>query len=455
MLALSAQKNVTPVRQTRSLELRLPDGSRQDKRLVSVLSATTLLGMESKKEGTAVTTTEVYYLPAVKESGYNSDSLVNALIEKGFEIAGVEGDDKFAWAVRGDLAYLLYFATESAATDLYIGSCDRVPGLFGSWPEEAYLQSSHIENNVAETPGQVADSQYPHNLPVSASADPAVKGLPAAGYRFNRSEFDDGWVSSVQVEWVHVARGRVSVYLFYALPYNSDNFTGTGVMDRDYYWDNYVAGRFGAPAKQYRDDGEFVSSMKPRYAEGWGTDPVTGDRSFIAMTLSVAPNSALLTVATAPDEAAMRQLFPKANDKWSSDLTAMSRYNKFAISPGDLSGQWQDGNTATAQWYYVSPAGYEGYAGMTVASSSATFIFNNDATYTSIHNGATGAVGAMSTFQQEYRGSSAISEWAVRLTNRWQGATQAFDAHFQAVAGGRLLYLNDNAGQSYLLVRAK
>jgi hypothetical protein len=40
-------------------------------------------------------------------------------------------------------------------------------------------------------------------------------------------------------------------------------------------------------------------------------------------------------------------------------------------------------------------------------------------------------------------------------TNRYQGKTEKFDAHFQAVRGGRLLFLNDNKGGSYLLVKIK
>ncbi|MCF1751175.1 hypothetical protein [Mariniradius sediminis] len=59
----------------------------------------------------------------------------------------------------------------------------------------------------------------------------------------------------------------------------------------------------------------------------------------------------------------------------------------------------------------------------------------------------------MNTFQQEYKGNSTISNWNVTLTNRYQGKNQQFDAHFQAVKGGRLLYLNNRAGEEYMLVR--
>lgn len=272
----------------------------------------------------------------------------------------------------------------------------------------------------------------------------------SSGFTFSTSNFDDGWTATIQQDRVLVEKGNARVYLFYSVPYNSDNFSGTGLTDRDYYWDNYVAGQFKTTSKQNNDGAEFISSFQPKYVEGWGTDPVSGRRAFVAMTLSVAPNSAQLTVASFPDEASFRQAFPKANDRFASDLAGMTSYNKFAVSAADITGTWQSGGSQMTQWYDAVTGNY---AGATIASSSATFHFYSNGSYTSIHNGATGAVGAMNTFQQEYKGTSAVSNWNIVLTNRYQGKTNTFEAHFQAVRGGRLLYMNDNAGENYLLVK--
>jgi hypothetical protein len=157
----------------------------------------------------------------------------------------------------------------------------------------------------------------------------------------------------------------------------------------------------------------------------------------------------MLTVASSTDEAGFRQTFPKAADRWDSDLVRMSSYNKFAVGTNDLNGTWQSGGSQMTQWYNSITGAY---AGATFASSSATFSFSGN-TYSSIHNGATGAVGAMNTFQQEYKGNATITNWNITMTNRYQGKTQQFDAHFQAVRGGRLLYLNDRSGGEYTLVK--
>jgi hypothetical protein len=304
---------------------------------------------------------------------------------------------------------------------------------------QAQKTTAKIENNAA---GKVPMNEANHQT--------SAVNMNHKGYTFSISNFDDGWVSQIHSDWVLAERNNCRVYLYFAVPYNSDHFTGTGIMDRDYFWDNYVAKQFKITTKQYKDDGEFISSLKPKYVEGRGMDPETGENRFIAMTLSVAPNTAQITVASFPDEASLRQTFPNANGKFTSDLTEMSRYNKFAIDINDLAGTWQSGGSQMLQWY----DGITGaYAGATMAASSATFTFSNAGTYSSTHNGATGAVGAMNTFQQEYKGASAISNWNIQLTNRYRGETGNFDAHFQAVRGGRLLYLNNNAGENYLLVK--
>ena len=285
-----------------------------------------------------------------------------------------------------------------------------------------------------------------------AVAAPAAPAPSPSGFQFTTSNFGDGWRASVQPDWVLVEKGPIRVYLHYAVPYEASRFSGTGVVDRDFYWNEVVGRQFQVTATAYRDEGEAVSSLKPKYVEGWGVDRGTGEQRFLAMVLGVAPNAAQVTLASTPDESSMRRAFPKAHDRWASDLLAMSRFNKFAVGPGDLVGTWQSGGSQTTQWYDARTGAY---AGATLAASSATFEFAPGGTYRSVHNGATGAVGAMSTFQQEYRGKYQVSNWSVTATNRWKGETHTFDAHLQAVRGGRLLYLNDGRGGSYLLVRTR
>jgi hypothetical protein len=299
-----------------------------------------------------------------------------------------------------------------------------------------------------------ATFKKPAAKPLAPKENPAVKPAPGKqdGYAFSTTNFDDGWTSVIQDEWVLTTKGNTKVYIYYALPFDVNYFTGTGRVERDFYWDTYVAKQFQVLQKQYRDDGEVIGNLKPKYVEGTATDPQTGETRFIAMRLSIAPNTAYLIIASAPDEATMRQQFPKANNPYRSDLAGMDSYNKFAVAASDLTGQWRDGNTSTMHWAYVTPSGYEGYAGMTFAATASTFTFNGNGTYSSTHKGATGAVGAMSTFQQAYKGKSTVANWSVTLTNRFNGKTDVFNASFEIIKGGRILHLA-GGGQTYNLLK--
>ena len=357
----------------------------------------------------------------------------------------------FQYQNKNHAAILLTLAKgQTKMSSVFISNTVKYQADFENFGSSLAFGNSTTNSNK-QKPGtsEKASSVIP---PVQQENKPVPPSLSNGNFQYTTSNFEDGWTATIQNDWVLVEKGDARVYLYYAVPYNSDNFSGTGVMDRDYYWDNYIAQQFNITSKQYNDAGEFVSSLKPKYVEGWGTDPVNGSKRFLAMSLSVSPNSAQLTVASYPDESSFRQAFPKANDKYTSDLTAMNRYNKFAIGQSDFLGTWQSGGSQMTQWYDAITGAY---AGATIASSSATFSFYPDGIYSSIQNGATGAVGAMNTFQQEYKGSNTVSNWNMVLTNRWQGKTHNFDSHYQAVRGGRLLYLNNNAGEDYLLVRIK
>lgn len=347
-------------------------------------------------------------------------------------------------------------ATEPAAqADLRTIAAAAFEVLLGVRPELVDIGNEGLKLAAGVEEALAAPAVSPAGpAPTQASENPVSSQPANSGYRFTTSNFDDGWASTVQDDYVLATKGDNSVYLLFQVPYDASRFSGTGLRDAEYYWDNYVTRYFTTHSKRFNDGGSI--GLRPPYMEGNATEKRTGRACFVGMYLLIVPNATRLVIGTAPDEPAFRALYPKANEVFgTSDLGAMERYNKLAVGPGDVVGKWQEGGTNAAQWYYTSPSGYEGYAGMTAAATSATFIFNSNGTYTSIHNGATGAVGSMNTFQQEYKGNYNVTNWSIVATNRWRGETDTFDASFVAVKGGRILQLNNGAGQKYSLVRVR
>lgn len=159
-------------------------------------------------------------------------------------------------------------------------------------------------------------------------------------------------------------------------------------------------------------------------------------------------------LAVAPDEQTLRNTFPKAENQFESDLAAMNGYNKFAVTLKDLQGRWTGGGTTAANYYNA----YTGaYAGMGAVAMSDRFEFMANGDYTSRHQGASGMVGSMSTYSQDYKGKATVTDWSTVLTNRFKGATTNFNAWFEAVQGGVVLHLQDSqySGLKFDLVRER
>jgi hypothetical protein len=123
---LIAQKNVVPADQISSLDLKLPDGSRQDKRFLSKTAAAALLQTEVNDQGITLGEVEVYLLPPNSKSGFDGDVLVENLEKSGFKIFPTE-DQKMAWVIREESCFLIYFSTDNEETGFYLARSNSTP----------------------------------------------------------------------------------------------------------------------------------------------------------------------------------------------------------------------------------------------------------------------------------------------------------------------------------------
>lgn len=277
---------------------------------------------------------------------------------------------------------------------------------------------------------------------------------PAANndYAFNTTNFDDGWVSTVQEDYILVKKKNIKVYLSFIERFDESQYSGTGLEKRNHYWDTYVSKFFFTGQKKLSNGGA-LTDYSADFIEGWATDKITGEKRYIAMILNIIAYTGTLSViiASAPDEQQLKQQFPKADLKFNNDLLPMYSYNKFAVGKNDLVGKWSNSGGGTMNWYSTTTGQNVGATGAVTAD---VFQFNTNNTYTSEHKGATGWVGSMNTYQQKYNGAYTVSNWQVVATKRWDGKTETFDAWFEVIKGGRILKLK-NKGMEYSLVKVK
>jgi hypothetical protein len=454
-LPVMAQKKIVPASKSAYTGISLPAGTMEDKRLLSTVSAALFLEEESKKVNVKITTAEVFQLPPKETSGFSADKLKDALRQAGWIIFPVEGAADYGWLQKGDRYLMYYFSAQAKGFDLYFGEADKPPVLAGNTPLTTGQQDSGNPSGSGSSgqPTKVTISNEASAAEVITASktdaqrkeEPAKPESKTESYTFSTTNWDDGWVSTIEADKVVVTKCSIRVHLYYPLAHD-DVSRRAG---RDYYWDTYLTKEFRILSKQYRDQ-DYI--LQPPYIEGLAIDPKTGRNCFLAYFVTSSNGMMFPVVALAPNEQTFRQTFPKAENEYQSDLAAMSRYNRFAVALPDLLGKWIGGGSAAMNYYNA----YTGsYAGMGAVSKSDEFEFRADGTYSSKHQGAYGMVGSMNTYSQSYIGKATVTNWEIVMTNRFDNKTETFHAWFEAVRGGRVLHLVNKqyTGSGYNLVK--
>ncbi len=442
---LFSQKKVIPADKSQLTEIALPAESKQDKRTLIVLAARGLLQMEAKKNAIQIGDVEVFTLPAAGKSEYSTDELIEDLEKCGWQIEPMGTDDRYAWLRKENNIVLAYFEIGKKNTSLYFGQAKNNPVIIN---QNTTINDPPSENVTTLMTGNENQSETTENLSgESNTPNPPVNTVPT-GFTFSTTNWDDGWVSTIQSNKVVITKGNVKVYIYFPVQHDEKSRS----QGRDYYWDNFIAKEFRIQTKQYQDKGEVISALKPRYIEGKAIDPATGKNCFLGFHVTSASGIMYPTLVVAPDAATLWATFPKANDLNNSDISVMRNYNKFAIAQSDLTGTWKGGDFGAMNYF----SAYSGnYQGMGAVAMSDEFTFNADGTYSSKHPGASGMVGSMQTYSENYKGKATVSNWEIILPGRYRGETSTYHAYFEIVDGGRVLHLQDKqySGMKYALVR--
>jgi hypothetical protein len=106
-------------------------------------------------------------------------------------------------------------------------------------------------------------------------------GAPVGGRASGDATSRNGDDSSYFLVAVVAEKQGVRVYLYHGLPYDASQFSGTGLTERDHYWDTVVARDFAVSSKQERNHN--IIGMKPKYLEGGATDRATGAYRFLML----------------------------------------------------------------------------------------------------------------------------------------------------------------------------
>ena len=444
-----SQSKIVPVSKSEITGIELPAGSKKDNRLLVTSVAKTVLQMKAEEIAmTAEDQVEVFILPPASGNQV-IEQVKMAAIKAGWEIHPIANETAYITLTNKERTILMCLQSQKKETSLYLSPVNAVPA-------KAEESKTVVAQSEVQPPQQVQETVTPviaaKPEPVKDVLTPVVetktvtKESTPDGFTFNTINFDDGWTSTIAPDYVQVAKGNLLVLLYYTSEI-TDEMRYSNLEFSEIVWNKLVVPNYTVKSAVRLQ--ESVTFFRTYFIEGDVVDPKTGKSLYLALNVLV--NSGIITpvLAIAPDKNSYLQQFPEPKL-----LGNMVGYNRFAVGPKDVVGDWTESSGSSVNLYSTTTGNY---AGMNYASSSHSFKFNGDGTYSSKHSGASGVYGTTTFFTQEYKGKLTVNNWDLSLTNRFKDATDDFHAWFEVVRGGRILHLQNKtaSGIQYNLVRVK
>ena len=444
----NAQKKLIPVTQSALTGISLPAGTKQDKRFLSEASAKALLEIESKKAGADIKNTEVFYLPAVSVGNFTDDSLVTLISNLGWNIAPVQGDNKFVWLQKDGRSIITYFSMDKKETQLYFGESATAPNISMAGTNNPPSNNNTTYSDPTPPPVPTVQSGNPVQTPPPAIVDQSASNSSVNnGITISTTNFDDGWSATPEAEWVKLKRNEFSVFLHYAISLPDDLRSSSVDPILDYFWNLLIAPRYNFQTVAKRP---FETSYNQIYfMEADVTDKSSGASAHVGFRIYINSGIASCVEIVAPSKSSYDSQFPDV-----TNIDPLPGYNKFAITLTDIMGEWKESSGGFAQYYNMYSGNYAGMYGVSIASQ---LFLNTDETYRFEHKGASGMAGSQTFFSEKYAGKYSVNGyWTLTLTEN-DGKISEYTAFYKAVKNGRVLYLQNKkySGQEYYLVKTK
>jgi hypothetical protein len=437
-----AQKKIVPVAQSSVSGISLPNGSKQDGRFLSEIAAKTLFEMETKKAGTTVSKVEVLVLPA--ESGFSSDSLLTQLGNLGFTVQPHETDNKYAWLQKDQRYLILYFEKKKNGIDLYFGELGAAPVAFSTTMPQQQQQTTTVEQQTTTQQQTTTEQQVTTQQTIPEQQQTTIAPQTTfvnPGYSFTTTNFDDGWTSTVQEDWVEVSKGNIKVLLHY--PKEGTIIPADPEPHVNNAWNILTAPRY-SNLRNYRT--AYINTYnRPYLGMGTLTDNATGNDVFVVL-FRQGQTGWIEFIASDKNSFISQFKFDPERIQWDSEsdlmnyLSVMVNYNKFAVASADFNGTWTSDFTGMQQLYHV----YTGnYAGMHINQSNETFEFTGNGSYNWKLLAVNGMVGNMNYAQVKSSGKlQLLNNWQITCTDI-EGKPKKYHVFFSCIKGARLLNLLD------------
>jgi hypothetical protein len=297
----------------------------------------------------------------------------------------------------------------------------------------AFLESVSLKKPLSETGQTVKPTTTPaKQLQAKATAK-------ADGFAFSTTNFDDGWTSTVQEDWVQVTKGNIKVLIHYPNK-NADAYNSVVLDGLKNAWNILVAPKYSSASNfEFKP---ITGWQSIEFAEADAVEKATGKTVHVVlfkMNYS-GGNGRYLEFITSNKNSFEQEFgaYHQTTAGWEK-MENMTNYNKFAVAASDLKGKWTTNFTGMTQ--YVNA--YTGAsAGADTHASTQTYAFGAGNTYQ-------WNIGVASGFVGNIKFQSAKSSGKFTIPNNWQvhfsdleGKPKTYNVSFTCIKGARILWID-------------
>ena len=401
------------------------------------------ISTEDRANGTYCLITLFKSLPGTGNSKENFDAAWQTVVKGTVNVSAAPqmfpSNNPEDWALEGGFAPFEKGGEKGVALLYTISGYGKMVNIMILTNTQAYesnittfVESVSLKKPVAEISTAKSALSSPTTVPSAA----------ANGYGYATTKFDDGWTSTVQEDWVQVAKGAIRVLIHY--PNKQADAYNSVLMDGLKNAWNFLV------APKYSTAGNF--EFKPitgwqsvEFAEADAVEKATGKAVHVVLfRMNYYSGARRYLEFITPDKKSFEQEFGAYHETTSGwgKMENMANYNKFGIAAADLKGKWT--NDFSGSLSYVNA--YTGAsAGTDTHASLENFFFGPGNTYRWDLGVASGAVGNI-----KFQGVKSSGRFSV--PGIWQatfsdieGRPRTFDAYFSCIRGSRILWLDGKA----------
>jgi hypothetical protein len=259
-------------------------------------------------------------------------------------------------------------------------------------------------------------------------------------FAFNKTNFDDGWVSTVQEDWVEVTKGEVQVLIHYPNK-QADTYNSVLLDGLKNAWNVLVASRYSSASNM--EFKPIIGWQSIEFAEADMVMRGTGKQVHVVFFKMNYSNGSgkFLEFITANKAVFEREFGPYHQNTYGWEkMEQMANYNKFAIAASDLAGTWTS-NFSGAIQYVNATTGFD--AGMDTHASNESYVISGNGSYTWDLGVASGQVGNIKFQSVKSSGKLSMNgNWKINFSDL-EGKPRTYDAFFSCIKGLRILWIDN------------